>query len=244
MSAVVFDAATIVRDKHVIFDRLSLQVPTGAAVALLGANGAGKSTLLQAMLGHIAPTGGAVRVLGTPARRGRRTIGYLPQQAACPAAMRFTGRTLLTASLTGHRWGIGRPRSADRQAVDQALDRVDATALADRPLGRLSGGERQRVFIAQALLGAPALLLLDEPLAGLDPAQQQSLTRVVCDIARASALTVVFSLHNLSALTGAFDHRLELVDGSARLVDNHEPPDAHTLDALYGLAPRFAEAAS
>ncbi|MEJ1974997.1 MAG: ATP-binding cassette domain-containing protein [Acetobacteraceae bacterium] len=115
---------------------------------MLGPNGAGKTTLMRAILGLLRPSQGCIRVFGQPAARGNTQVGYMPQVRSA-AGLRLTGRDFVASAASGHRWGLPILSAADRADVDRALDLVEATALARRPLADLSGGERQRL-LAQA----------------------------------------------------------------------------------------------
>jgi zinc/manganese transport system ATP-binding protein len=147
---------------------------------------------------------------------------------------RLSGRDFLLASVDGHRWGPPLPSGDTRRDVDRALELVGATALARRPLAELSGGERQRLLIAQALIGNPRLLLLDEPLIGLDPYQQQVVVDLVGRLSRDLDLTVLFTAHELNQVLGAVDRILYLGRGRAALgtVEAVVRPDV--LSDLYG----------
>lgn len=155
---------------------------------LLGPNGAGKTTLLRILATLDSPSGGELRLFGSPARRAdvRGRVGYLPQRIGIPYAL--TPRDLVT--YTAHLRGLG-PGIAE--LVDSALELAGAGDFADRRLRRLSGGERQRAGIAAAVVGAPDLILLDEPTAGLDPHQRVALRSVLRRISGSS--TVVMSTH-------------------------------------------------
>ena len=146
---------------------------------MLGANGAGKTTLLRAALGLVPLAGGAIRVFGEPAARGRGAVGYMPQNRGAVFAARLTGYAVVASAAMGGRFGFSRLDAATRREIDWALDQVGARELARRPIAELSGGERQRLLLSQALLGRPKLLLLDEPLISLDPAHQQSVVEIV-----------------------------------------------------------------
>ena len=154
-----------------IWRHATFQIAPGEFVAILGPNGAGKSTLLRLLLGLLRPSEGSVSVLGRTPQRGNRAIGYVPQRRLIDADLPVRGRDLVMLGLNGLRWGFSLPGATLRQQqarVEEALEAVEATAYADRPIGQLSGGEQQRLFLAQALVGQPRLLLLDEPLASLD----------------------------------------------------------------------------
>jgi Cu-processing system ATP-binding protein len=163
------------------------------AVALVGHNGAGKTTLMKLMLGLIRPTAGSVSVLGENPAAGqfaaRRRLGYLPENVAFNAAL--TGRETLAfyARLKGE------PVSANMRL----LERVGLDAAGARRVGTYSKGMRQRLGLAQALIGEPEVLLLDEPTTGLDPALRQSFYEIVRDLADGGA-TVLLSSHALSEL--------------------------------------------
>jgi zinc/manganese transport system ATP-binding protein len=205
VTAVALDGATIAIGGKTILADVSLAIGAAEFVGVLGANGAGKTTLMKAILGLIAPVAGRISVLGEPATRGNPKIGYLPQTRAAPPALRLTAYDFLASSLRGHRWGIPVLSAADRREIQRVIDIVDGGNLALRPLNALSGGERQRLLLAQALIGGPRLLLLDEPLISLDPRQQQ----VVVDLVRLNQLLPVIDrvlyLGNRQAAIGTVD---------------------------------------
>src|SRR5205807_7195709 len=148
----------------------------GEFIAVLGANGSGKSTLLKTLLGLVHPSRGSIQVLGQTPREGRADIGYCPQVRTLDRDTPLRARDLVGLGLDGHRWGFGgTPKPERRERVEQVLSEVDALAFADSPVGRLSGGEQQRLAIAQALLGRPRMLLLDEPLSNLDIRSQREI---------------------------------------------------------------------
>ena len=124
----------------VLWTGLDLDVDRGEFVAVLGANGAGKTCLLRSVLGLQPLTAGEVRVAGRTVRRGRRDIGYVPQQRRIDELTPMRVRDVVRQGLDGHRWGIARPGRVDWRRVDAALARVDASDLADTPIGVLSGG--------------------------------------------------------------------------------------------------------
>ncbi len=232
-AAFKLSGVTLALGGRTILGDISLAAEAGTFIGVLGANGAGKTSLLRAILGLVRPTRGTIRVLGRPARRGNPAIGYMPQLRA-PAPVRLTGHAFVAAAARGYCWGLARPDAADLRDVGRALDLVGATALAARPLAELSGGERQRVLLAQALLGRPRLLLLDEPLMSLDPRHQVSIVALVRDIARHLGITVLFSAHELAPLLGALDRVLYLGSTRAAIGTVDDVVTGPVLSRLYG----------
>jgi zinc/manganese transport system ATP-binding protein len=234
LSAVAFDNVSLTLGTRPILAGVDFAIREGEFVGLLGPNGAGKTTLMRAILGLIRPTGGAIRVLGEPATRGNRAVGYMPQNRKLAAGQTLTGWDFVAGAAGGWRWGLPRLSGAERDEVAWALDTVGATALARRPLGSLSGGERQRLLISQALLGRPKLLLLDEPLISLDPTHQQGVVDLVKRLQSQFGLAVLFSAHELNPLLNAMDRVLYLGQGRAVLGEVDAVVTGPVLSRLYG----------
>jgi len=213
---------------------VSLEVPRGKIVAVLGPNGAGKTTLMQALLGLIQPSGGSVRVFGRPPQRGNPEIGYMPQVRTVLPDLRVRGLDVIASSVNGERWGLPVLAAADRRMIQATLAAVGARDLAERPLAEMSGGERQRLLLAQALIGAPRLLLLDEPLISLDASHQELVIDFVHRFSRERGITVLFSAHELNQLLGFLDRVLYLGRGQAALGTVEEVVTAPVLSRLYG----------
>ena len=234
MNAVALDHVTLSIGGSVILDDVSLTIGDGEFVGVLGANGAGKTTLIKAILGLLPASAGTISVLGKPASRGNPEIGYLPQTRSAPPSLALSGRDFIASSINGHRWGVPLPDARTRRAIDEALETVDGLALARRPLSQMSGGERQRLLIAEALIGSPRLLLLDEPLISLDPHQQHLVVDLVRRLSRDLKLTVLFSAHELNQLLGAIDRVLYLGGRQAALGTVDEVITPPVLSRLYG----------
>ncbi len=234
MSALEGNALSLRVNGQEILSEASLSAEPGKLVALLGPNGAGKSTLLRLLAGLAAPDRGTVtldgRALATeaPQQRARR-IGYLPQRPDCAWAL--TVRQV--AALGRLPWRDG--PAADAAAVEDALAACDLAPLADRPVSQLSGGEFARAMLARLLAGTPAILLADEPTAGLDPLHTLRVMQTLRDTAD-SGRAVVVVLHDL-ALADRFADRVVLLH-QGRVAASGRGRDiltAERLRAIYGV---------
>lgn len=201
------------RGAHEVLTDVTFSVPRGQWLAVVGPNGAGKSTLLQCLAG-LLPYTGEVRLLGKPLAQWRaaeraRALAWLGQWQPLAEHVRAFD-TVMLGRLPHQGW-LSAPSEEDRAAVERALHAVHAWEWRDRPLGALSGGERQRVLIARALATESEVLLLDEPLASLDPPHQADVLALMrAHAARGGA--VVSVLHELS-LALAADALLIIKDG-------------------------------
>ena len=229
-----FDRVTLARGGREVLRDVCLTLEPGEFVGMLGPNGAGKTTLMQAMLGLVPVARGELLVLGTRPVRGNPAIGYMPQSRTGAGALRLSGRDFVAGVVRGHRWGLPILGRDGRREVAWALDMVGATALADRPLSQLSGGERQRLLLAQALIGHPRLLLLDEPLMSLDPHHQRGVVELVRAVQRELRITVLFSAHELNPLLGHLDRVLYLGSGHACIGTVADVITGPILSRLYG----------
>ncbi|GGN06841.1 ABC transporter ATP-binding protein [Thermus composti] len=176
---------------------VDLEVPEGAFVAIVGPNGAGKSTLLKALLG-LVPYQGEVRLWGRPPKAvDPLWLGYVPQIKAFDRTFPALAIELVATGLL-RRWPFRLPSWARQRALE-ALRRVGAEALAERPLGRLSGGQLQRVYLARAFVRRPRLLLLDEPATGIDRAGEVDLYRHLEAYQAETGATVLMITHDWEA---------------------------------------------
>ncbi|MCC9310875.1 ATP-binding cassette domain-containing protein [Kitasatospora sp. RB6PN24] len=200
---------------------IDLTVAPGEVVALLGANGSGKSTTVKTVIGSVPLTGGERELFGVPGGRFREwhRIGYVPQRTTAAGGVPATVREVVaTGRLAQHRLLPFRRR--DRNAVDAALAAVGMLERAGDGVADLSGGQQQRVLIARALVGSPELLIMDEPMAGVDLASQQVLADTLREqVERGAAVLLV--LHELGPLEPLIDRAVLLRDG---LVVQDGPP--------------------
>lgn len=234
MSAVSFDKVSIRLAQRPILADVSFAIEPGEFVGVLGPNGAGKTTLMRAILGLLPTDDGRIDVLGASPRCGNAAIGYVPQFRRTAGQLGITGNELLLSALRGDRWGLPVRSPKQRENVSEALSRVGAADLARRVVSELSGGERQRLFIAQALIGSPKLLLLDEPLMSLDPARQRSIVQLVRTVSRQLNVALLFSAHEINPLLGMVDRVLYLGNGHAAIGTIDDVINDDCLSALYG----------
>lgn len=211
-----------IRERQLVTDA-SIHVASGELVGLIGPNGAGKSTLLRAMLGIRERTAGTVTLDGKdflylPSRERARSVAFLPQERR--VEWRLPGYDIVMLGRYPHQAGFGGPTAEDRAAVDRALDAVDGRGLVDRPVAVLSGGERTRILLARALAVEAPLLLVDEPIAALDPYHQLHVMEILRERTR-SGVGVLAIIHDL-ALAERFMDRLILMDGGRIIADG--PP--------------------
>lgn len=169
-------------DGEKVLENITFDVHPHDFIGLIGPNGGGKTTLLKILLGLLEPQAGRVVVLGRPPREVSARVGYVPQQAHVdPEAPANVEDVVLTGRLGRSAWGLRYGR-ADHEAARRAMARVEMLPLARRRIGELSGGQRQRVLIARALAAEPALLLLDEPMAGVDVHMERGLIDLLKDL--------------------------------------------------------------
>ncbi len=199
-----------------------ISVALGSGVTgLLGPNGAGKTTLLRILATVLAPSRGTISVLGhdpaDPVARTavRRCLGYLPQEIGFPSGFTVFGFVDYLAVLKEH--SASEARHAE---VRRVLELVDLASLSTKKIRALSGGQRRRLALAQALLGAPSLLLLDEPTTGLDPEQRVALRSVLAEVAR--TCTVVLSTHQTEDVA-ALCERVVILDAGRVCFDGDVP---------------------
>ncbi|KMK66660.1 ABC transporter ATP-binding protein [Puniceibacterium sp. IMCC21224] len=227
---------TVTRATCPVVDRISITVPAGECVGLIGPNGSGKTTLMRAALGLLPHTGASTLATLRPRERAA-TVAWLPQQREI--AWPVTVETVVALGRLPHLPRGTRLRPQDQRAVDAALDRMGLSAFRHRLATQLSGGEQARVLIARALAQNTPLLMADEPIAGLDPAAQISTLRVFASLA-AEGRAVLTSLHDLS-LAARYCTRLVLL-GQGRKVADGAPADvltAKNLAQVFSLSARI-----
>ena len=240
--AVAISHASVRLGGRLVLHDVELTIGTGEFVAVLGPNGAGKSTLMKAILGLVPLASGSASVLGRVPTAARSEVGYLPQRHGFDQATRVRGVDLVWLGLDGTRWGVPLPiagsararRRDERRRIEQVIELVGASAYATRAIGELSGGEQQRLLIAQALVTSPRLLILDEPLDGLDLPNQAAVASLVKRICTQEGVAVMLVAHDVNPLLSYLDRVVYLAGGRAVAGDVDEVITAPTLSALYG----------
>jgi manganese/iron transport system ATP-binding protein len=223
---------TVSYDGRSALEDVSFRLTSGERVAVVGPNGAGKSTLFKVIAGLLEPTTGEVRVAGH-CPGGHICIAYVPQRSQVDWAFPVTVADVVLMGRVGRIGLLRRPGRKDGEHVRQCLEVVGLTDLADRQISELSGGQQQRMFIARALAQEAELMLMDEPLTGLDVPAQEDIFRVTNEL-RQRQVTVMVATHDLNLAAERFD-RVMLLNG--RLLGIGRPSDVFTperLQAAYG----------
>ncbi|TVQ35865.1 MAG: metal ABC transporter ATP-binding protein [Geminicoccaceae bacterium] len=183
---------------------IDLDIPPGVMCAIVGPNGAGKSTLLKAALGLVRPVAGHVRFLGRPVRAMRGLIGYVPQRHSVDWDFPTSVLDVVAMGLYRRIGWFRRPGAADLERALAALAEVGMQDYAQRQISQLSGGQQQRVFIARALVQNAPILILDEPLAGVDAATEEIIINLLKRL-RDERRTVIVVHHDLTTVQSYFD---------------------------------------
>jgi ABC-type Mn2+/Zn2+ transport system ATPase subunit len=192
--------------------RVSLHVPAGLRVALVGANGSGKSTLLKAIAGLLPLQSGAVRIYGQPIAACHQRVAYLPQRSEIDWRFPVSVERLVLAGRYVHLGWLRQPGRADHERVAAVLGRLGLGELAERQISQLSGGQQQRALLARALVQEADLLLLDEPLSAIDAASRRIIAAVLDDLRR-QGKTALVATHHLDRLDEEFDRVISIDDG-------------------------------
>jgi len=223
------------RDK-IVWRDASFTVNRGEFAAVIGPNGAGKTTMFRLLLGLQHPISGSLTVFGFKPKRGNPQIGYVPQRHVIDVETNIECLELVQLAISGKRWGIGLFSQNERAIALNALAEVGATELAHRSLGTLSGGELQRIFLAEALVSNPGLLLLDEPLSNLDIRRARELVQLVDSVVRARNVTAFLVAHDINPLLPFLDNVIVIANGKIITGKPHDVLTSESLSALYGVS--------
>ena len=207
--------------REAVIEDVSLAVRPGEFVALVGPNGSGKSTLLNVLLGALPPRAGSVQLFGEEPEHfhARWRLGYVPQRPSLESEVPATVREIVASGRLRQRGWWRRESAEDRTAIQHAIESVDLDDEADQPLNELSVGQQQRAFIARAFASEPTLLVLDEPIAGVDRASQRRFRDSLVHLQQEHGAGVLLVSHELSAVADVIDRiivlkRTVLFDGT------------------------------
>lgn len=208
------DVTVTYRNGHTALRDASFEIPRGTVTALVGVNGAGKSTLFKAIMGFVPVAKGEIMLLGMPVREAlsKNLVAYVPQSEEVDWAFPVLVEDVVMMGRYGHMGFLRRPRKADRDAVDQALERVNMQDYRKRQIGELSGGQRKRVFLARALAQEGQVILLDEPFTGVDVTTENQIIALLGEL-RDEGRVMLVSTHNLGSVP-EFCDRTVLVKGT------------------------------
>ena len=195
---------TVTYGAHPVLWDIDIDFPPGVMCAIVGPNGAGKSTLIKAALGLVRPVAGHVRFLGRPIGQMRGQIGYVPQRHSVDWDFPTTARDVVEMGLYRDLGWLRRPGKAEHARALAALAEVGMQDYADRQISQLSGGQQQRVFIARALVQDAPILILDEPMAGVDASTEAIIIALLKKL-RDAGRTVIVVHHDLTTVQSYFD---------------------------------------
>ena len=202
-----------------VISDVSLQVPAGSFLALVGANGSGKTTLMRLGLGLLKPLSGSVRLFGTDASRfhQRWQIGYVPQRASAATVLPVSVLEVVRSGLAGQLRPWRHAAPGHRERLEHVLDLMGLDAVRTRRLSELSGGQQQRTLIARALITQPRMLVLDEPTTGVDAEARAVLRDSLEHLVQVERIAVVYVSHDPEGFAGLADRVVEVRSG--QLVD-------------------------
>ena len=226
------DQLTVRYDGRVALEDISFHLHAGERVAVVGPNGAGKSTLFKVVAGVLPPTSGEVMISGF-GPRGHICIAYVPQRSQVDWHFPASVADVVMMGRIGQVGFFRRPRRSDWDIVHGALEAVDMNSLANRQIGELSGGQQQRTFLAQALAQEAELVLMDEPLNGLDTPSQESILSLLEKL-RERNITVMVATHDLGQASSHFDRVMLLNHRMIRFGPPQEVLTGENLLHAYG----------
>lgn len=215
-------------DSTIVVDDVDFELAAGEFLTLLGANGSGKTTLVRALLGLVPVSGGRVYLFGEPLDSFRRwsRIGYVPQRSTtAPGGAASVMEVALSGRIARSR-PLRRYGAADRSTAARALEAVGLADLAAVPVARLSGGQQQRVLIARALAGEPEVLVLDEPLSGVDAEHQERLAATLAGF-NTNGGTILLVAHGLGTIEELVTREVVMHRGKVIYNGPHHPSHVH-----------------
>lgn len=228
-------------NRHMILNNISFSVKNGEYLGVIGPNGGGKTTLVKILLGLLRPLKGEVKIFGQDVGlfNARHLIGYVPQKISETPYFPATVEEVVKTGRTAGAGPLKRFSKKDKVAVAKAMEATDIIKYKNELLSHLSGGEKQRVFIARALAGEPKILILDEPVAGVDAPSQEKFYEFLNKLREELELAIIFISHDLDFITQQVESVLCL---NRNLICNCPPKEfikEGYLDELYGKSVKF-----
>ncbi len=227
IEAVTLKNVNVSFDGKWVLRNLTFSVASGEFLGIIGPNGSGKTTLMKVLLRMLKPQEGTVDILNASG------LGYVPQSRQIDPETPLTSQNFVSLGLP-HKFRPWLTRQ-DRLIVEEAMEMTDSLDFVDKPIGKLSGGQRQRLFLAQALVKKPQILLLDEPTSNLDPGAQETIASVVDRIRRERGITVLFVSHDVNLISRYADKILYMTQDSYAIGPVEEIMDSSLLSRLYGM---------
>jgi zinc/manganese transport system ATP-binding protein len=211
----------------------SFSLDRGQFAAVIGPNGAGKTTLFRLLLGLQQPINGTIRIFNEAPRRGNSRIGYVPQRHIVDSETNIECLELVHLAYCCQEWGFHLSAKSEREKALVTMEAVGAAELAPKSLNALSGGELQRIFLAEALVSDPDVLLLDEPLSNLDIRRAEELVQLVNKVVRSRNVTAMLVAHDINPLLPYLDQVVYVANGKVAAGAAKEVLTTERLTALY-----------
>lgn len=221
------------KDK-IVWKDASFSVKRGEFVAVIGPNGAGKTTMFRLLLGLQNPINGTIKIFNDNPKRGNSKIGYIPQRHTIDNETNIECVELVRLAFSGNKFGFSFSSKEEKKMANDTLKAVGALELANKSLGSLSGGELQRVFLAEALVSNPEILLLDEPLSNLDIRRIKDLVGLMNNVVRSRNVTAFLVAHDINPLIQFLDKVIYIANGKVATGTPEEVLTSKRLSALYG----------
>lgn len=218
---------------RLVLSQLDFNIKENQFIGVFGPNGSGKTTFMKALLGIIPCAADEIKIFGQSPKKARKHIGYIPQYLGMET-FRLKGRDFIATSIRGHKLGLPFLTKQDLSHIDEVLDQVHAKDLANIPLSEMSGGQRQRLLLAQALLGHPKLIIMDEPFGNLDPKWVKIILSLIKELQEQKKLTILLSTHDLNPLMKVMDQVICIGNQKAILGDVDRVMTSDVLTGLYG----------
>lgn len=219
---------TVTYSRKPVLWGVDLTLPKGALVGVIGPNGAGKSTLIKAIMEIVPLSSGWVEILGRPIADVRNRVSYVPQKESVDWDFPASVRDVVVMGRYAELGLFKRPRKADYEAADYALEQVNMQQFANRQISQLSGGQQQRVFLARALAQNAEIYFMDEPFAGVDAATEKAIINILKTMSD-EGKTVIVVHHDLQTVSQYFDWVVQL---NTRLVASGPVEQAFTQELL------------